>query len=130
MSRTAWPLQQGVFQTLTTALAPVPVFDEVPANSAFPYIEIGDQTAADNSDKTDRTTERVTLTIHVWSRTAGRKQCKELMAKVHTALHDKTLTLTGFAPAVLAFEFSNDFRDPDGITRHGVLRFGATITPP
>jgi Protein of unknown function (DUF3168) len=130
MSRSAWPLQVAVYGRLSAALAPVPVYDAVPAASPFPYVSIGDQTAADNADKTDRAAERVTITLHVWSRKSGRKEVKELAAKVVAALHDYPLTVAGFAPVTLTHEFSNDFYDPDGITLHGVLRFGATITPP
>jgi len=129
MSRAAWPLQQSIYSRLSAFMAPVPVYDAVPAATAFPYISIGDQTAADGADKTDRAAERVTITLHVWSRKSGRKECKELAAKVVTALHDYPLTVAGFAPVTLTFEFGNDFYDPDGITLHGVLRFGATITP-
>jgi hypothetical protein len=130
MTKYAWGLQVAAYNALTTGLAPVPVYDEVPTGAAMPYVAIGDQTSAEAGDKVDLEGEEVTLTFHVWSRTAGKKQVKELSAKIKTALHEKTLTVTGADPVILSWQFSNDFVDADGITKHGVIRFGAVITTP
>ena len=49
------------------------------------------------------------------------------MDKVHDLLHDVNLSVTGFSLINLRFEYSDILRDPDGITRHGVMRFRAII---
>jgi hypothetical protein len=127
MSAAAWPVQVAVFGRLAADLAPVPVYDIAPAAATFPYVTIGEFTEADEYDKSDDA-ERLTLTLHVWSRQTGRKQCKELLAKMRASLHGKALPVTGFQPIALRQEFATDMIDPDGITVHGVARFGGQIT--
>jgi len=127
MSKSAWPLQTSVYSALSSALAPVPVFDDVPTGQTFPYVTIGETTSAAEFDKSEDM-ERITLTIHAWSRKAGRKEAKELAAKIANALHNRVLTMPGFAPATLRYEFTTDMIDPDGITKHAVVRVGTLIT--
>ena len=52
---------------------------------------------------------------------------KNIMDRIHDLLHDSNLSVTGFNLVNLRFEFSDILRDPDGITRHGVMRFRAII---
>lgn len=127
MSKAAWPLQVSLFGRLVTDMAPVPVYDAVPTGAAFPYVTIGEFTSTDEPDKSDDA-EAFTITLHVWSRKVGRKETKELLAKLRTSLHEKPLTVTGHAPVSLRQEYATDFLDPDGLTTHGVIRFGALIT--
>lgn len=130
MTRVAWPLQQAVYSMLAPLVAPVAVYDQTaPAGTVPPYVVIGDQTADEEGDKT-QDGERVTVTIHAWSRSSSRKEIKELMAKVMAALNKKTLTVTGFDPAYLTWEFSTDFLEEETMTKHGVIRFGTLITTP
>ena len=49
------------------------------------------------------------------------------MDRVHTLLHDSSLSVTGSNFINMRFEFSDIIRDPDGITRHGVMRFRAIM---
>ncbi len=128
MSLAAWELQRAVYAALTAALDPVPVYDDVPAGATGAYVTVGEMTAADASDKT-QDGEDHTLTLHVWSTYPGKKEVKELMARIKAALHDQPLAIVGHDLVSLRFEFATDFLDPDGITRHGVIRFGAFTTP-
>jgi hypothetical protein len=127
MSKISWNLQTAIFSALSPAVAPAVVYDDAPPEAVFPYITIGEQTSDHAGDKSDDA-ESVTVTIHVWSRKAGRKEVKELTAKVRQTLHNKTLTVAGADPATLRYEFSNDFLEPETMTKHGVIRFGAVIT--
>ena len=45
------------------------------------------------------------------------------MARVYTLLHEQTLPIAGFTNVLTRFEFSDTFRDPDGLTQHGVQRY-------
>ena len=102
------------------------VFDEVVEGSSYPFVQIGEDTALDYSTK-DVTGGEYTINIHVWSQYTGSKECKNLMDRIHDLLHDSTLSVTGFNLVNFRFEFSDILRDPDGITRHGVMRFRAVI---
>ena len=57
----------------------------------------------------------------------GAKETKNIMDRIHDLLHDSSLSVTGFNLVNLRFEFSDILRDPDGVTRHGVMRFRAII---
>ena len=111
--------------TLTNTLG-AGVFDEVVENASYPFVSLGEETAVDYSTK-DLDGGEFTVNIHVWSQYKGSKQTKEIMDRIHDLLHDSSLSVSGFNLANLRFEFSDILRDPDGITRHGVMRFRAII---
>ena len=102
------------------------VYDEVPEGSGFPYVAIGESTALDYSTN-DVTGSENTLVFHVWSQYRGAKETKNIMDRLHDLLHDYSLSVTGANLINLRFEFSDLVRDPDGITRHGVMRFRAIL---
>ena len=111
--------------TLTNTLG-AGVFDEVVENASYPFVSLGEETAVDYSTK-DLDGGEFTINIHVWSQYKGSKQTKEIMDRIHDLLHDSSLTVSGFNLINLRFEFSDILRDPDGVTRHGVMRFRAII---
>jgi len=111
--------------TLTNTLG-AGVFDEVVENASYPFVSLGEETAVDYSTK-DLDGGEFTINRHVWSQYKGSKQTKEIMDRIHDLLHDSSLSVSGFNLANLRFEFSDILRDPDGITRHGVMRFRAII---
>lgn len=121
----SWELQKAIFTTLDTGLT-VPVYDDVPQGASFPYVSIGEDTSIQWDTDLDDGTES-TLTIHVWSRSPGRKEAKELLDSIHGLLHRKTLTVTGASPVFCYYEFAETLLDPDGETRHGVTRYRAVI---
>jgi hypothetical protein len=133
MSTGQWELQQTIFTALnsdselTTTLG-ASVFDDVPDHQAVtaPYVTIGEDTAIDYGTK-DVDGSDVTINLHVWSRYRGSKESKQIMDRIHTLLHDSNLTVTGRNLINLRFEFGDVLRDPDGITRHGVMRFRAVM---
>ena len=121
-----WEIQKAIFQTLTADTdlmqAVTGVFDHVPQNQPYPYVVMGEDTAlqwdTDDSDGTE-----ATLTIHVWSRQAGRREAKEIMQVIYGALHRVDISIDGMHTVLCFWEFSETFLDPDGVTRHGVTRF-------
>ena len=133
MSTGQFALQQTLFTTLNgdsqlTNTLGAAVFDDVPDTQAvsFPYVQIGEDTATDYSTKDVTGTETV-INLHVWSRYRGSKETKQVMDRVHTLLHDSNLTVTGHNLINMRFEFGDVIRDPDRITRHGVMRFRAIM---
>ena len=76
MSLQSWALQKAVFTALTgeaeLMAAVTGIYDRVPVGTAYPYVTIGEATAADWSTKTS-TGQNHTLTLHAWSRAPGRQ---------------------------------------------------------
>ncbi|MFQ5954710.1 MAG: DUF3168 domain-containing protein [Kiloniellales bacterium] len=102
------------------------VHDQVPEDAKFPYVTIGDDTATDFDTKTE-TGQELTLTLHAWSRAHGRKEVKDILARIYALLHEQALTITGFTHVLARFEFTQTFRDPDGLTQHGVARYRVIV---
>lgn len=122
-----WGLQQAVYtrlsgdSALTTTLG-ASVYDEVPDAASFPYVAIGDVTETPR-DTMGTTGRDATLTVHVWSQYPGSKQVKEVYSRVDELLDRWAATVSGWNAVQLQQEFFETFRDPDGITRHGVARY-------
>ena len=126
-----WSMQQAVYTalradaTLKTLISdPVRVLDHAPQDSDFPYLVIGEATGVDFDTK-DTDGMDQTLMIHTWSRYRGLSETKQIMSAVLDALDKVALAVSGHTLALLRFEFSDTFLDPDGLTRHGVQRFRA-----
>ena len=98
------------------------VVDEVVGSTTYPFINIGDDTITDYSTK-DLDGGEITMTLHIWSQYKGAKETKQIMDRLHEILHDSSLSVSGFNLINSRFEFSDILRDPDGVTRHGVMRF-------
>ena len=128
MSVGQFALQSSIYSALdvsaiTTTLA-CGVYDEVVEGNSYPFITLGEETAIDYSTN-NLVGAETTINIHVWSRYKGSKQTKQILDKIHDLLHDVSLTVSGVNLINLRFEYSDIMRDPDGITRHGVMRFRA-----
>ena len=131
MSIGQFPLQERIYTVLSgdntiTSTYGAGVYDDVLEGSTYPFVEIGNETAIDYSTK-DADGAEYTVTLHVWSQYAGSKEAKQIMDRIHDLLHNSSLSVTGFNLINLRFEFSDILRDPDGKTRHGVMRFRAII---
>ena len=130
MSIGQFPLQQAIYSALNvdaiTSDLSCAVLDDVPSNQAYPFIRLGEDTAIDYDTKTLQGGE-FTIELHIWSQYKGSKECKQIMDKVHDLLHDSSLSVTGFNLINLRFEFSDIMIDPDGVTRHGIMRFRSII---
>ncbi len=131
MTLHSWPLQQAIFTALNGNVsgidsANVSVYDDVPENTVYPYVVIGEETAANNGTK-DLDGIEHTLTLHVWSQYRGRREIKEIMQSVYQLLHDAAITVSGASLVNIRQEFNNTLMENDGITRHGVMRFRAVV---
>ena len=131
MTIAQFALQSKIFTTLNTDntltnTLGASVFDDVPEETAFPLVVLGEDTTVDFSTK-DLVGSETTINIDIFSRYRGSKETKNIMDRIHTLLHDSSLTVSGVNLINLRFEFSDVIRDPDGITRHGIMRFRAII---
>jgi hypothetical protein len=118
-------IQAAIFSTLKTALN-IPVYDNVPQKSSYPYVVIGDDTSipydTDNSVGSEST-----LTIHVWSQYRGKMQVKEILQEIYDTLNRADIAVADCHLVECFAEFQETFLESDGLTRHGVIRFRITV---
>lgn len=131
MSIFQFAFQSALFTKLSTdsnltSTLGATVRDDFPDGTAYPFVQIGNDTAVDYSTKTEDGSE-VTVNIDVWSRFRGSQEIKNIMDRIHSLLHNQDLTVSGTNLINLRFEFADAIRDPDGITRHGIMRFRAVM---
>jgi len=117
-------IQAALFEQLSTL--GYPVWDHVPQGSAFPYIVIGEDTS-NQWDTDDSVGTDATCTIHVWSRERGKREVKLIMDAIYERLHRSEFAIVGGSLIECQGEFAESFLDPDGLTRHGVIRFRLTV---
>lgn len=122
MSDPSWPVQMAIHDKVAQAMGTIPVLDAVPENQGFPYLVIGDDTLTAAATKSEDA-HQMTVTIHAWSRSPGRKECKTLLAGVYDALHGRDLEIEGYDVTAVRFEYGDSFLDADGRTWHGVARY-------
>ena len=129
----SFDLQSAIFSllsgdsTLDSLVGDNKIFDTVaPQDTAYPYVQIGDDSLSDNSTK-DLDGNIHSIVIHTWSRYRGDKEAKEIMARVYDLLHNSSLSVSGASLVNARFDTSDILTDPDGITKHGVQRFNFVI---
>lgn len=118
-------LQRALFSALNGQLS-APVVEDVEQGSTFPCVTIGDNQHNDFSTDTEDGAE-VLITIHTWSRTDSIKETLVLLDEINAILNRSELVLTSWLCAGVSFDMSSVMKDPDGRTRHGVIRFTAII---
>ncbi len=134
MPSASWSLQKAVHTVLTTDTAVLTqlggprVWDHVPRGAPFPYVTIGATTDRDWSTGTEHGDEHI-LTLHVWSKGAGRKEAESIADQLRLVLHDQPLTLDGYRLVNIRHEFSDTRRDADNELYHGVVRLRAVTEP-
>lgn len=125
-------LQALIYQRLTgntgvTAIVGSRVYDNPIGKDAFPYISFGPSDVVE--DDADCITGRIeTVQIDCWSRyQGGFREVKDLADAVKKALHRYAGTLTVNALVEMTVESIRYFRDPDGLTSHGVVTVQAIV---
>lgn len=120
---------EEVQRALYEALAPVAsVYDRVPLNAQFPYITIGDEQIVDDGNTCDEGWE-VFSSVHIWSRdNSGFQEAKLLLAQAVPAIVGIT-SIDGHQLISVEVESTRIFRDPDGLTSHGVVSAKFIINP-
>lgn len=104
------------------------VYDDVPQvadtgrDDVFPFVTLGDDTINDWSTDTTSGGE-ATITLHVWSRANGRRECKQIQGAIYDALHRQELATPDHTFIGCDFDMAETLLDPDGQTRHGPIRF-------
>ncbi len=134
MASPGWDLQKAVYAALAAdaalnhLLGGQAIHDAPPQTAAFPYVAIDQTQIRDWSTGTEPGAEHM-LTLHVWSRYAGRREAHEIADAVRAALDGAMLNLEQHRLVNLRHQWSELKRDADGETQHGVLRFRAVTEP-
>lgn len=122
----AW--QQAIYTKLTAA--GLTVYDHVPqaadggSAAAFPYVTIGEARETQLNTDTAEGAE-VALSIHVWSRYAGKAELQGIWQTVYETLHrrEASIAVSDYLCVYCEFDDGETLLDPDGITHHGVMNF-------
>ena len=133
MTSSALALQKAIYARLVAdegvgALVGDRIYDLAPRNAVFPYVTVGRMSQADWSTGTEDGAEH-RLTLDVWSREAGKRECLAVAEAIRATLHHAALVLDGHALVNLRCEGIDTARDPDGITFHAVMRLRAVTEP-
>lgn len=134
MSSAALDLQKALYSRLklhaplSAMLGGTRIYDDVPQRAELPYITFGQSLMRDWSTATERGHEHI-VTLHVWSRAAGRKEVHEIMDVLEQILHDQAPPLADHRIVNLRHEYSDARRDPDGELYHGVVRYRVVTEP-
>lgn len=114
------------------ALGVTSVYDPPPQGNAItsPYLSLGMSTV-ERDDATCIGAQEVYFDFDVWSWGAGAAGSSVLARRianvVATALHDMSLTLTDNRLVNIEHRSTEIFREADGLTNHGVVRFWASV---
>jgi hypothetical protein len=138
MTAASWSVQKGLYAVLTGD-APLmaivkKVWDGVPPGqykgaletANFPYMTIGDSIETPD-DTHSREGSESTLTMHIWSRYQGDREVKQIFERLWVILHNSRWVVPGFSVVMSHVELAEALRDPDGITRHGVMRVRVVV---
>ena len=114
-------LQASIFDLLSSSLS-AQVYDDPPKTPAYPYVVVGDDSAAPFDTDTSVGGD-IIATVHVWDNYDGKKRIKQLMDDIYNAMNRVNFPVAGYNKLDCMFDSSDVFFDKDGKTRHGVISF-------
>lgn len=102
------------------------IFDNVPQDTSYPYVVLGNFNIANRGTKTLDGNEYF-LDIDVWSTYRGKKEISEAMERIYELLHDATYSVSGADMVISQVRNVITLVENDGITRHGVLTLSVIV---
>jgi hypothetical protein len=126
----SWDVQTALYTRLTAATALTAqlaggadsILDHVPAGTPFPYVVMGEMEARPLETQGVAGSE-LTLTLHSYSRGAGFKEVRSIMASINTSLHNANFAVPNQVLVLCRWLQSETRLEEDGLTRHGIQRF-------
>lgn len=122
----SFDLQSAIFTTLSndsaldTLVGNNKIFDNVPQDTAYPYVRIGLETSTDIGTQTlDGNEHRVD--IEVWSQYRGQKEIKEIMERLYNIFNGSTISVTSASSVVSYVVNTATIVESDNLTRHGII---------
>ena len=102
------------------------IFDNVPQDTAYPYVVLSNFNVVNRGTKTLDGNE-YSIDIDVWSQYRGKKQISEIMERIYELLHDTSYSVSGADMVVSQVRNVITLVENDGITRHGVLTLSLIV---
>jgi hypothetical protein len=117
------PLQVALYELLSAELS-VPVYDFIPEDAAFPYVDLGECNEVPDNDHGTYGSE-VTYTFHVWTEAEGYAQGLAIVDEISRILdHQKqNLSPTGHEVVSVRRDLTRTMRDPNPRLRHVPVRY-------
>ena len=112
-----------------SAIVGIRVFDMPPQTIVYPYVQMGDVQSNVFEDGACIDGSELFLDFHTWAR--GQQPATQMhgMNKaIRDSLHGQRFTVAGHTLQAIEHQTTRTLRDPDGITRHGVVTFRAFTT--
>lgn len=135
MSSAIWEVQLGIVSMLMahsslepTLGNPMRIYDQPPQDPVFPYLTFGPSQSR-FIDAQDAPAQEHEFTLHMWSRYRGRREVREFIGFLASAIESGTPVMTDFRMVSVRPLFIDVFRMSDGLTTHGVLRLKAVTEP-
>jgi hypothetical protein len=132
MSYHSFDLQSAIYtvlnadSTLDGIIGDNKIFDNVPQDTAYPYVVIGNFTVTNRGTKSLDGNE-YSLDIDVWSTYRGKKEISDAMERIYELLHDATYSVSGADMVISQVRNTITLVENDGITRHGVLTLSVIV---
>lgn len=133
MSDTYLPLMKGVIAALkadgtVSGLVSTRVYSDVPQDETFPYIVV----EIDSEDYSSKTFSGMghEVRIHAYSRKKSPKEIGDIRDAAYDVIHrqEGSIALDNGVLSHVNFSTGLMFKEPDGVTWHGVSVFNAFIT--
>lgn len=104
------------------------IFDHVPADSAFPYMVLGDMTERPVETQ-EGGGKDIALTVHCYSRYRGFHETQQILATIADVLDGADYPVAGHTLVLCDLTSSSCLLEADGTTRHGIQNFRIVIDP-
>ena len=102
------------------------IFDNVPQDTAYPYVVIGNINVANRGTKSLDGNE-YSVDIDVWSQYRGKKEISDAMERIYELLNDTSYSVSSADMVVSQVRNTITLTENDGITRHGVLSLSVIV---
>ena len=102
------------------------IFDNVPQDTSYPYVVIGNINVANRGTKSLDGNE-YSVDIDVWSTYRGKKEISQAMERIYELFHDTSYSVSGADMVVSQVRNTITLVENDGITRHGVLSLSVIV---
>ena len=118
----------AIFATLNAdPLLQSRIFQVLNQEQPYPKLWIEDSGAVDWSDNCQAGLN-AEISVHIGSKYAGDKEINAYMQACHNRLHQQNLLLLETQCVLCQYAGHTVFFDPDGVTRHAVIRFSLLIS--